>query len=170
MLLLFTPQVSDPGVREWWDVVRYAREPEFRPLYYDRFGVRGHGSYSYRASVEVSDYIRARTTPDDTIFVWGYDPNVYLASERDSASRFLSFLPLMPVFAPERWRQEFVRDLETRRPAFILLQRGENARWITGRPDDAAEWVVHFNAFHDLLNRAYVFDQRIEDFFIYRLR
>jgi hypothetical protein len=169
-LLLFTPQVTDPGVREWRDVIRFAREPSYRGIYYDRFGLWGHGTYSYRASEEVGRYIRARTRPGDTVFVWGYDPNFYLVSERASPSRFTSFLPLMPTFTPESWRQEFVRDLETKKPAYILLQRGENARWITGLPDDSAEWVVHFAAFNDLLARDYEFDRRIEDYFIYRRR
>lgn len=170
LLLLFTPQVTDPGVREWQDLVWYAVQPSYRDRYYDRFGLRGHGTYSFRASQEVANYIRARTRPGETIFVWGYDPNVYLISGRESASRFLSFLPLMPVFTPERWRQEFVRDLETRRPAYILLQRGENARWITGRRDDSAEWVTRFTGFNDLLTREYELDRRIEDFYIYRRR
>lgn len=169
-LLLFTPQVTDPGVGEWHDAVRYVVEPGYRAIYQDRFGLRGHGSYSFRASEEVADYVRVRTSPGDTVFVWGYDPNFYLASGRDSASRFLSLLPLMPTFTPESWRQEFVRDLTTKRPAYILVQRGENARWITGRPDDSADWIENFPAFYLLLTNDYRFDQRIEDYNIYRRR
>jgi hypothetical protein len=136
-------------------------------MYFDRFGLRNHGTYSYRASVEVSGYVRSHTRDGDTVFVWGYDPNLYLASGRDSASRFLSLLPLMPTFTPDSWKREFVADLERGRPACIVIQRGENARWITGRPDDSAEWVRQFTAFDALLNRDYVFDQRIEDYYIY---
>ncbi len=169
-LLFFTPQITDPWLGEWRDSAHYLRDPAYRQIYIDRFGLRGHGAYSYKASEEVASYIRARTRPADTLFVWGYDPNLYLSAGRESASRFLSLLPLMPTFAPESWKQEFVRDLETRRPAYILVQRGENARWITGWPDDSAEWVPRFAAFQELLTRDYVFDQRIEDYFVYRLR
>ncbi len=169
-LLAFTPMVTDGGLGEWRDLVRYVREPAYRPVYFDRFGLRNHGTYSFSASEEAANYVRARTTTNDLTFVWGYDPNFYLISGRDSASRFLSFLPLMPVFTPEEWKQEFVRDLETKRPAYILIQQGENARWITGRTEDSAAWVRQFSAFHALIERDYVFDLRIEDYAIYRRR
>jgi hypothetical protein len=168
-LVLLCPRITD-GLAEWPDLVRYVIQPSYRTAYYDRFGTYDAPGYSFRASEEVSDYIRARTRPGDTIFVWGYDPNVYVMTGRDSASRFLSFLPLMPPFAPERWRQEFVHDLEVKRAAYVLVQRGENIRWVTGRSDDTAAWVQQFTAFNDLLARDYVFDRRIEDYFIYRHR
>lgn len=169
-LLLLTPQVTDAVAIEWQDLVRYLRQPDFRTIYYDRFGLVGHGSYSFRASEQVANYVRVRTKPGDRVFVWGYDPNFYLLSERESASRFLSLLPLMPTFTPEAWKEEFVRDLTANRPPYILIQRGENARWITGRVDDSQSWVTQFTAFQQLLDRSYQFDQRIEDYSIYRLR
>ena len=79
-------------------------------------------------------------------------------------------LPLMPTFTPPSWQEEFLRDLRARRPAYILAQRGENARWITGRVEDSYEWIRDFDAFSDILDRDYVFDQRIEDYFIFRRR
>lgn len=85
VLLTFTPQITDAGIGQWRDIIRYATEPSYRHTYYDRFGLRGHGSYSYEASVEVSGYIRERTQPGDTVFVWGYDPNMYLETGRVSA-------------------------------------------------------------------------------------
>lgn len=169
-LVFFTPQVTDPGVREWQDLVRFARDPSYRSIYYDRFGLRGHGTYSFRASEEVGNYVAARSRPGETVFVWGYDPNLYLVSKRASASRFLSLLPLMTTFTPEAWKREFVADLESKRPAFILIQRGENARWISGRADDSAEWVTEFPAFNELIIRNYRFDRRIEDYYIYQRR
>lgn len=169
-LLLLTPQITDGGMGEWRDAVRYVLTPSYRGTYYDRFGLRNHGTYSFLASEEASGYVRSRTNPGDTVFVWGYDPNLYLMSGRDSASRFLSLLPLMPLFTPESWKQEFVRDLETRRPVYILIQQGENARWITGRTDDSAAWVAKFTAFNDLLRRDYQFELRIEDYELYRIR
>jgi hypothetical protein len=169
-LLFFTPQITDPGVREWQDLVRFARDRSYRSLYYDRFGLWGHGTYSFRASEEVANYVAARSQPGETVFVWGYDPNLYLISRRESASRFLSLLPLMTTFTPEKWKREFVAELERKRPAFILIQRGENARWISGRADDSAEWVTEFVPFNEFIIHNYRFDRRIEDYYIYQRR
>lgn len=170
LLLLVTPQVTDGGLGEWRDLLRFVREPGYRTRYYDRFGLRNHGAYSFLASEEVANYVRAHSNEGDTLVVWGYDPNAYLMSGRDSASRFSSFLPLMPVFAPENWKTEFANDIRTKRPAYIAVQRGENARWITGRADDSAEWIVHYKEFFSILENDYQFDLRIEDYELYRLK
>gem|GEM_PF-1288330 len=170
VLLLLTPAITDRSVREWQDALRYVREPEWRRSYYDRFGLYGRGTFSYRASDEVSTFIRRNSSEGDTIFVWGYDPLVYIMAERESASRFVSFLPLMTTWTPQAWLDQFVTDLERERPAFILLQRGENARWITGHYIDAVPYAFLIPRFRALLERDYVELERIEDYFIYQRR
>jgi hypothetical protein len=170
VLLLFTPNVTDRGVREWRGLTDYLRYPEDRSAYYDRFGIYGRGSFSYRASDEAAAYLRASTRPGDTLFVWGYDPLLYVATDRDSPSRFTSFLPLMASWTPHAWTEEFVDDLEREHPAYIVLQRNENAPWITGHWIDPVEFVPLLPRFQALLQTDYEFDRRIEDYFLYRRR
>jgi hypothetical protein len=169
-LLLLTPNVTDRAVREWDGFVQYFREPDNRGAYYDRFGLYGRGTFSYRASDEVSTYLRARTQPDDTIFVWGYDPLLLVQTGRDSPSRFLSFLPLMSRWTPSRWHDEFVDDLERERPAYIVVQRNENAPWITGHNIDPPLFIPLIPRFQSLLEREYELDRSIEDYTLYRRR
>lgn len=170
LLLALTPNVTDIAAREWSAYIRFYTTPSSRSAYYDRFGLYGRGSFSYRASEEVSGYLRDRTAPGDTIFVWGYDPLLYLTTERDSPSRFLSFLPLMSTWTPHAWTDEFVDDLERRKPAYIILQRGENARWITGHSIDAVDFVPLIPRFKALLDQQYVKERTIEDYTLYRRR
>lgn len=170
LLLALTPNVTDTAAREWSAYLRFYRTPSSRSAYYDRFGLYGRGSFSYRASEEVAGYLRARTTPGDTIFIWGYDPLLYLTAERGSPSRFLSFLPLMSTWTPHAWTDEFVDDLARRRPAYIILQRGENARWITGHSIDAVDFVPLIPRFQATLEQQYVKEQTIEDYTLYRRR
>lgn len=168
LLLLLTPSVTDRAENEWWWFLRYLREPASRAAFLDRFGLYGRGTFSFRASDEVAAYIRQRTNPDDTIFLWGYDPLLYVLSERDSASRFTSFLPLMTSWTPHEWHEEFVNDLERRKPSYILLQRNENARWITGNSIDPPDFVQLIPRFQQLLERDYQLERYIEDYTLFR--
>ncbi|MGH2602653.1 MAG: ArnT family glycosyltransferase, partial [Dehalococcoidia bacterium] len=169
LLLLFTPNVTDRAVREWSGFF-YWLQPENREAYYNRFGLYGRGSFSFRASDDVAIYLRERTQPGDTIFVWGYDPLLYVATDRDSPSRFTSFLPLMSEWTPPEWVDEFVDDLEQRRPAYIILQANENAPWITGHWIDPVDFVPLLPRFKVLLDRDYELDGTIEDYTLYRRR
>jgi hypothetical protein len=130
----------------------------------------GRGSFSYLASDEASRYVREHTVPGDTVFVWGYDPLLYVLSERDSPSRFISFLPLMSTWTPHRWVDEWLDDLEAKQPAYIILQRGENARWITGHTIDPVDYVKLLPRFQALLDEHYTFERGIEDYRLYRRR
>lgn len=168
LLLVLTPSVTDRAAREWVGFVQFYSRPESRTAYYDRFGLYARGAFSYRASQEVSEYVRVRTEPGDTVFVWGYDPLVYIQAERESPSRFLSFLPLMSTWTPPSWVEEFVGDLEARRPAYILVQRGENARWITGQSIDAIDFIPFIPRLDAHLRAHYVVETRIEDYTILR--
>lgn len=81
-----------------------------------------------------ADFIRAHSTPDESIFVWGYNPDVHLYADRKPASRFVycSFLTgLIPWtnLAPEKdtayaivpgAMDALLRELEAKRPAFIV--------------------------------------------------
>lgn len=170
LLLLLTPNVTDKGISEWSAAVRYYTDPASRPEYNNRFGLYGRGSFSFRASDEAARYVQERTAPGDTIFVWGYDPLLYVLSGRDSPSRFISFLPLMSTWTPQRWVDEWLDDLERERPAYIITQRGENARWITGHSIDAVDYIKLLPRFQALLENEYVFERGIEDYGLYRRR
>jgi 4-amino-4-deoxy-L-arabinose transferase-like glycosyltransferase len=167
LLLLFTPNVTDRAVREWSGFI-YWLQPENRETYYNRFGLYGRGSFSFRASDDVAIYLREATRPGDTIFIWGYDPLLYVAADRESPSRFTSFLPLMSEWTPPEWVDAFVDDLEQQKPTYIILQRNENAPWITGHWIDPVDFVPLLPRFKALLDRDYELDRTIEDYTLYR--
>ncbi|HUJ42429.1 MAG TPA: glycosyltransferase family 39 protein [Opitutaceae bacterium] len=79
-------------------------------------------------------FIKGHTTPDERIFVWGYNPDIYLYADRKPASRFLycSFQTgLIPWtnLAPDKdttyaivpgAMQTLLDELDARRPTFIV--------------------------------------------------
>lgn len=84
----------------------------------------------YRTSLfndakEVGEYIKARTTTDDYIFQWGWEPEIYFYSMRRSASKHLYFQTVIrepggPVSGITGLRD----DLVAHRPRYIVIQRG----------------------------------------------
>jgi 4-amino-4-deoxy-L-arabinose transferase-like glycosyltransferase len=168
-LLLATPALTDYAYAQWDDFL-HRNESLSRRLQWDnQFGAYGEGTFSYLADVQVADYLREHTTPQDTVYVWGYDPLIYLLSDRQSASRFIYALPMMSHWAPARWRDEFLAEIDRNRPLYFIVQRYEGAaRWITGQEEDTAAWAWKIRGLAGRLEHDYEEEIAIEDFTLYR--
>lgn len=95
---------------------------------------RGKVGYLRDPATRASAFIKSLTAPDERIFVWGYNPDIYLYTNRRPASRFVycSFQTgLIPWtnLAPDKDTSyaivpgsmaALLADLETRRPTFIV--------------------------------------------------
>ncbi len=82
----------------------------------------------------VAQYVREHTSPEQSIFVWGFAPEIYTTSKRRAASRFVfTTFPagVVPWFfwlsleqenalAVPGARQLLIRELETERPPLII--------------------------------------------------
>jgi hypothetical protein len=101
---------------------------------YVTLAVRGDGGWSDTAmdrnSREAARAVMERARPGDTLFVWGYRPDIFVYTRMAAASRFLESQPLTGVFAdrhlfdarpsyPE-WAERNRRELARTRPAFVL--------------------------------------------------
>lgn len=170
-MVLATPWVTDFGYAAWDFYLHRDDSPAARARYYNQFGTYGEGAYSYLASAQVSDYVREQTTPEDRIYVFGYDPLVYLLSERQSASRFIYSLPFLSSWSPPRWYDELLADIDEHRPVYFIVQRNEGgARWITGQTQDTAAWVWKLSGLAGRLEHEYTLEIEIEDYALYRRR
>lgn len=116
------------------------------------------------ASLRAAQFIQAHTRPDERVFVWGFQPEVYLFSNRLPASRYVFGTYLTGLIpwsntAPDidtsyavvpGAMENLLRDLEKHRPAFIVdCSAGPNRFW-NKYP------LEHFPRLHDHLARHYV--------------
>ncbi len=96
------------------------------PWYYLRRGPeekcrRIYGDNPFPESLLVGRYLAERTRPEDTIFVFGSEPQILAYAGRRSASRYIFVYPLMGPFEDARARQGVVlEDLEQNRPRYIV--------------------------------------------------
>jgi len=93
--------------------------------------------------------------PGDTLFVWGYRPEIYVYTRLPAAARFLESQPLTGVFAdrhlaqsdslaPE-WARQNRQELMRARPTFVLDGLGPyNPRLSPERFEDLRPWLAGY--------------------------
>jgi hypothetical protein len=153
------------SARADFDVLRGHTE---RDVYLERFGgYANNRGYSARANAELAEYVRARSAPDDRIFLFGINgAGLYFAADRLTAHRFLRVNFFVATDFPDpRFRLEpVIEDLAAKRPRYIIFERlhsaSEMGKTADRLPDDPR--VVR-------LLSAYRLETRIEDFTLYRL-
>lgn len=121
------------------------------------------------ANRRAAQWIQRRTKPDDRIFVWGFEPQIYVLAERRPASRYVYDVP-QRLSWPGRdpARRELVDALHATQPAVIVVEHRDVLPHVTGNTSDSASELAGFPALADLLARHYRRGARIEDLEIYR--
>lgn len=111
----------------------------------------------YYSSRDAAEWIRKHAQPGDTLFVWGYRPDIYVETRLPAGSRFLDSQPLTGVIAdrhltesrcsaPEVARANRLR-LRASRPTWVVDGLGpyNPALAITQYPD-LADWLRQYRA------------------------
>jgi hypothetical protein len=162
LLLLSSPEVWDNGVAGWRAYAGYLRHPASRAG--EQLATPG-----YVAELSVARYIRDRTQPDDSIYVWGFDPMIYMLAGHPPAARFLFPYPLMSSWAPRSWQGELAGDLQTRRPAYIVVLREYPDYWIVGEYNAGdVDYIARYPALQQILSNDYQQETEIADRILYR--
>jgi len=90
---------------------------------------------------ELADFIRSRTDAADTLFVWGYGPEVYWRADRPSALRYIGTEKATQLGAAGQPILDRVIDgLKHTPPRVIVLQRADRARFERGDARDPLDY------------------------------
>ena len=156
-------------VLEWPEAnLAFIRGRIDRVAYLDRFGGYGNDrGYSARANEELAAYVRAHTSLDDRVFLFGINgAGVYFLSDRLTAQRFLrvNFFVPSEFPNPDFTLDAVVSELAARRPKYLIFEQLHSSSEM-GRMVDGLQ-------FQDEIKRlleTYRLEARIEDFSLYRL-
>jgi hypothetical protein len=118
--------------------------------------------------MRVISYLRKNLRPGDEIFVWGSEPLIYFQTGRLCPARFVSNLALVSPWAPPRWRQEMLEDLEESPPAFLVVARDDAVPYIAYNNLDSEEFLQVFPEFAIFIDDHYEVAKDLEYFAIYR--
>lgn len=127
----------------------------------------GPTDYNFLETKKTGERIRKITSPNQTIFVWGFEPYIYFLSARLPASRFLYDYPLMARFKSVHtdYAHKLLSDLKTNKPAlFIVLLRDQND--IEAR--DSYTQLKDFTALMEIVDTSYEPLWRFGDFICFR--
>jgi len=129
-------------------------------------GAPGRGGYSIADLRQIAAYLEARTTADQTIYVWGFRPLIAFLAHRRMPTRFSFRYPLTRTNDP-RWWAEFLSDLDRSPPAYFVVMLDDRGLY---HPETSKEALENNTALHLFLDSRYEFDRTLSDFEIYRLR
>ena len=108
-----------------------------------------------RDSRAAAAIVRAAAKPGDTLFVWGYRPEIYVYSHLPAATRFLDSQPLTGVPADRHLTQSTPveteesrsrrAELAASRPTFVVDGLGEyNRRLALDQFADLRAWMAGY--------------------------
>ena len=123
--------------------------------------------YNLSADRRVAQAVRARTRPNEAVFIWGFEPAVYWLAERRPASRFIYNVAQRSPWQSEHARTLLMQDLKRDPPALIVVQSEDVFSFVTGNNLDSRDALPGFPALHRLIEENYTLSTRIEDFELY---
>jgi 4-amino-4-deoxy-L-arabinose transferase-like glycosyltransferase len=96
--------------------------PIFFSLTPEQVSVYKYTEKSFVQSVQVARYLRERTTPEEYIFQWGFEPELYFLADRRSPTPFL--VSIAPEWAPDPAQAilKLEQGLKEKKPAYIVRQ------------------------------------------------
>ncbi len=97
-------------------------------------------------AVDVADFIRARTNPDDAIAVIGSEPELYFYCRRPSATGFIYMYPLVEKQPYARqFQKQMIEEVEAARPKYVVFVNLK-ASWLPPPEADmtVANWFIDY--------------------------
>lgn len=99
----------------------------------------------------VADQVSRMSSPDDSVYVAGSEPEILYYAQRFSPTRFITSYPLMiPTPLATGYQQEAIRDLESHPPKWIVFVQAGNS-WLrqSGTPpfflDFMGKVLMHYD-------------------------
>ncbi len=129
--------------------------------------------FSLNTTREVAAYLKQHTSRDETVFIWGFQPLVYFLAERRAPSRFFFNAPLVAAFneRKEEWQKEFMNDMESGPPEYILVAEHDPLQnsLMCGRDMDSMSLLKEFPGFLSFIKKRYILEVKIDNIYIFRL-
>ncbi len=83
----------------------------------------GEQGVLFSEAMELGHYLKANTAPDDYVFQWGFEPEIFFYANRRTPSRFILFYTV--AASPDPWEagEELKQSLMAKLPKYIIVYR-----------------------------------------------
>jgi hypothetical protein len=140
-------------------------EPSVRGEINDR--LYSVGEVDAGANRRVGHWIESHTPTDAKIYVWGFEPVIYLLARRQPASRYIYNVPQRVAWAADTSRRELLDELQRAQPAAIVVEQRDFLPLVTGNPYTSATALPGFPALQALLRNDYTHAVSIGELDVY---
>jgi 4-amino-4-deoxy-L-arabinose transferase-like glycosyltransferase len=117
--------------------------------------------------LEVIDFLGKNARPNDGVYVWAAQCAIYYLSGHQPATRFVSNLGIVSLWAQPSWRQELMRDLRNAQPRFIIVARGDALPAITYVKLDSEKYLKTFPQLETFITSDYSPVADFDSFVVY---
>lgn len=135
--------------------------------YYDRFNTP-QGDFSLRTILAVVDYLQQKTTRQDAVYIWGFEPLINFLADRPIPTRYTYNVPLVAPWGKPSWREELIEDLKRSPPRYMMVAEKDAIPWTTGRTEDSKRLLEEFPDLKTFLRENYREEKQIGPFTLYR--
>lgn len=119
------------------------------------------------ANRKVAEFITSHTRPGAPVFVWGFEPAIYVLANRPPSSRFNYDVPQRVEWEREASRTTLMADLRKAPPAVLVVEHHDVFPMVTGNNLDSADSLRGFPEMSAFIQDGYQIAESIEDFDIY---
>lgn len=116
----------------------------------------------------LSSWIRANLPTDASVLIWGFEPIVYLSSERRPATRYIYDVPQRVPWSREASCEKLRKDLESDPPETIAVEHEDRFVAVTGTKNDSSEELAVCPWLPPMIERDYRQIWRSPKFTVYR--
>lgn len=149
----------------WTRAWPYLSGQEDQTTYFSHFVA---GEFVADESLKVSNFLRAREAEGDSLYIWGFRPEVYYMSGLNPATRFIFQFPLVANWYPLEWKKENVDILWAALPPYVLVLQVDYMPWVTGSHEDSNTLLQEYTELNNWLVFNYERETQIGNFFIWR--
>ncbi|MBK8022669.1 MAG: glycosyltransferase family 39 protein [Chloroflexi bacterium] len=153
-----------PTAETWGKALPYL-SGQIDRIDYDRQFVAGD-VYAHE-SEQMAQFLRERVAPGDSLFIWGFRPEVYYLSGLNPAVRFI-FQFHWRRLVPTGMARPDGRNPVGRPPPYVLVLEADYLPWVTGSQEDSHTLLLEYTELRNWLEFNYTRDTQIGPFLIWR--
>jgi len=138
--------------------------------YFELGGKReAQGDFSYEKSYKLAEFLKVKTEPNQSVFIWGFEPIVYFLSDRNPPTRFIMNTPFFGAMENKQYVGELISDLNKNMPEYFVVAKNDALVWVRGTEKDSFSALSQIDELKQFLADNYFLDLHLEDYEILRL-
>ncbi|MGJ3237749.1 MAG: ArnT family glycosyltransferase [Anaerolineae bacterium] len=154
-----------PTFTIWGKALPYVRGQQTLAQYWDGFQAN---DLKPEESLAVAEFLRERVTVGDSLYIWGFRPEVYVLAKLWPATRYQAHFPLVAPWYPLEWQQQNVDLLWASMPPYVLVLEDDYMPWVTDSDADSHTLLQDYTELNNWLIANYERDEHLGDFIIWR--